>query len=345
MRTSHRLGYEPDGQCGRSTEDGLVRNLDLMERTLPTRPTAAIVVAARNEERTLGACLDALLAQTYPAEIVVADGVSEDGTRGVAQQRGVRVVDNPGRIAATGFNAGIEATSSDVVGIMSAHAVPALDYVERGIHLLRTTGAWGVGGRIVRTATSPTQRAIALASSSRFGVGDARHNYSETGQWVETAFPGLWPRWVFDEVGLFDPELVRNQDDELSDRIREAGGRIWYDPELKVAYEPRASLRALFEQYRQYAFWKPRVFRKHPGSIRPRHLVPSAWLACLAAGSVGAGTPLRWLLVPSVGLYGLLIGAAGLRLGGRQAPRIAATLVAMHAGYGLGMLQGLIRLR
>src|SRR6185503_18772162 len=132
----------------------------------------------------------------------------------------ISLIANPDRITPKAFNLGILAARGQVIGLMSAHGSPASDYLERAVSDLRSTGAWGVGGAIVRAGTTGRQRAIAAATSSPFGVGDAVHNYGTAARWVETAFPGLWPRWVFERVGLFDPELVRNQDDELSFRIR-----------------------------------------------------------------------------------------------------------------------------
>jgi succinoglycan biosynthesis protein ExoA len=308
--------------------------------------TVTVVVAARDEERSIGRCLDGLLSQTHPCAMIVVDGMSTDHTQEIAASRGVPVIPNPEQIASTGFNRGIEASDTEIVGIMSAHAVPALDYVERALLALEQTGAWAVGGRINRTAETPRQAAIATATSSPVGVGNARHNYSTVAEEAETVFPGMWPRWVFGRLGMFDRELGRNADDEFSDRIREAGGTIWYDPSIVVEYEPRDSLIGLFRQYHDYGFWKVRVYQKHPGAIRPRQLVPPAWVAALGIGMVGLVTdsPLKWLLAPAAGLYALVIGAESLRVGGlRLSPLVFASFVTMHAAYGLGMWQGVGR--
>jgi succinoglycan biosynthesis protein ExoA len=314
-------------------------------------PTVTVVVAARNEGRHIEACLDALMSQDYTAdrlEVVVADGMSTDGTRelvraAAARDPRVRLIDNPKRIAATAFNAGIIAGSGEIVGIMSAHAVPARDYVSRAVEALRTTGADAVGGRIVRIARTPRQRAIAAATSSPFGVGNARHNYADRAQLAETVFPGMWPRSIFDSVGRFDEELVRNQDDELSYRIRRAGGRIWYDPAIQVAYLPRDSMTALFTQYRQYGFWRIRVLRKHPQAVQIRQLAPPLWVVTLGVGLVGAatGSRPRLLLIPSLGSYlGLMMATLGRGQSPKQAALRVAAAGAMHLGYGLGMIDG-----
>jgi succinoglycan biosynthesis protein ExoA len=316
------------------------------------QPKVTIVVAARNEERHIEACLKALVAQDYPAdrlEIIVADGMSTDRTRALilaaaARETRVRLIDNPRQIAATAFNAGIVAASGEIVGIMSAHAIPARDYVARAVEALRTTGAAAVGGRIVRLSATPRQEAIAAATSSPFGVGNARHNYADRAQLVETVFPGMWPREVLDRVGMFDEDLIRNQDDELSHRIRRAGGRIWYDPAIEVGYVPRDSFWALFSQYRQYGFWRIRVLRKHRHALQVRQLAPPLWVLSLVAGLAGAAmrSRLRLLLVPSVGGYlALMLIALGRGQPASQAALRIAAVGAMHLGYGLGMLDGL----
>lgn len=292
----------------------------------------SIVVAARNEAAYIGACIEALQRQTVPVEIIVADGRSTDDTAAIARAAGAHVVDNPGLVAPAAFNAGIRASTGDVIGIMSAHAEPEPDCVERSLAALDSTGAWAVVGRIVRTGETPWQRAIAAATSSRLGVGDASHNYATTARPVETGFPGMWPRWVFDRVGFFDEGQVRSQDAELSYRIRRAGGMVWYDPAIRVRYHPRATLGSLFRQFHDYGRWKVRLWRKHPGSLRWRQVIPAVWIASLVVG-------LAWspLLVVSVGVYGALMLTRG--------PRVAAALVTMHAAYGTGTWRGLLRPR
>ena len=317
-------------------------------------PLVSIVVAARNEEAHIEACLDALLAQEYPRdqlEILVLDGRSSDRTRETAASYAdtddrVIVLDNPGRIAATAFNLGIRAARGEYVGVMSAHAVPAADYVARAVRALQETGAWAVGGKIDRQWHTPFQRAVALATSSPFGVGNAAHNYASEAQVAETVFPGMWPRDVFERVGWFDASLVRNQDDEFSYRIREAGGVVWYDPTIRVAYEPRATPWSLFSQYRQYGFWRVRVVEMHPRALRLRQLVPAAWLLAVAISALGVvfHNRLRILAVPSVGGYLAVMSAAAIRVGGlrQDGGLLIAAFVTMHAGYGFGMLQGLV---
>jgi len=318
-------------------------------------PFVSIVVPAREEARNIGECLRRLTAQDYPEdrlEVIVADGGSLDDTAArvrsaAASDHRIILVTNPDRVTPAAFNIGIRAARGEIIGVMSAHAAPADDYLRRGVADLAATGAWCVGGRIARAGETSLQRAIAAATSSPFGVGNAVHNYSTEARWVETAFPGLWPRWVFERVGLFDRELERNQDDELSFRIRKAGGRIWYDPAIEITYQPRSSIRGVFSQYRQYGMWKVRVYQKHPGAVRPRQLVPAAFVGAVVGGWALAPFTLAGPLVSLTALAGylLLVILAAVRIGGNGIARraVVASLCAVHLGYGIGFWQGLVR--
>ena len=165
---------------------------------------------------------------------------------------------------------------------------------------------------------------------------------------VDTVPYGCWPAAVFERFGLFDPELVRNQDDELNLRIIRGGGKVWQSPEIKSWYSPRSSLGSLFKQYSQYGYWKVRVIQKHhlPASIR--HLVPGAFLLalaillCLAPFLFWARLALSFAL----SIYGLALLAASLstaRLAGWDLlPIFPAVIACYHFGYGYGFLRGLL---
>jgi succinoglycan biosynthesis protein ExoA len=320
-------------------------------------PTVTLIVPVFNEASHIAACLDAIRAQRYPGDrldIVVLDGQSTDATvdivrRAMAEDPRIRLLENPEGGMAAGLNVGIRAARSEFVGAVSGHCALPDTYVSQMVDALERTGAWAVGGRIARRGRSPLQRAIAAATSSPIGVGDSAHNYAATAGWVETVFPGFWPRAVFDHVGLFDPTMIANEDNELSLRICKAGGRIWYDPSIEIEYAPRAGLRQLFEQYRRYAKGKLCVLRKHRGGLRWRHGVPGAFVAVVVAGGViGVRAPrVRVAWVSLTAGYAALVVIAGLRLSERDVPwwQVARALVTLHAAYGIGTWQGLLEWR
>ncbi len=317
------------------------------------RPFVSLVLPIRNEGAHIGACLDGIRAQTYPAElieVIVVDGGSTDATARIVEDAAaadprIRLLRNPQRTMPTGLNQGIQAATGEYIGVVSGHSVLQHDYVERALRAIESTGAWAVGGRIVRRTHGPTQSAIAIATSSPIGVGDSRHNYAHRAGWVETVFPGFWRLELFEHIGLFDPEMVANEDNEFSLRIRKAGGQIWYDPSIRIEYYPRATLGGLFRQYRLYGIGKIRLLRKHAGGLRWRHLAPAAWVAFLALGPLLAVVArpflLAWLL--GIAVYLAVIGAAGIRLQRPGVPwwRIVLALVTLHLAYGIGSWLGL----
>ena len=317
-------------------------------------PTVSLIVPVRNEEAYIGACLEGIRRQTYPAdliEVIVVDGISTDATVRAVDEASIRhgairVIANPAGGMPQGLNLGIDAATGTYVGVVSGHSVLPEDYVALAVDASIRTGAWSVGGVIVRRAETPAQRAIALATSSAIGVGDSTHNFAEGAGWVETVFPGFWRRELFDRIGLFDPAMTSNEDNELSLRIRKAGGRIWFDPAIRVDYVPRSTLGGLFRQYRLYGLGKMRVLRKHGGGLRWRHLVPAAWVAFLLLGAFLSalipGLFAIWLI--GIGLYAAVVIAAGFRLrrGDVRWWRIVASLATLHLAYGLGTWLGLV---
>lgn len=315
-------------------------------------PKVTLIIAARNEERHIVDAVGSALRQDYPAdrlEVIVADGQSTDATverlRRMDGISSVRLIENPKRTMPYGLNLGIARATGDYIGVLSGHGLTPRDYVARCVEAMERTGAWAVGGRIMRRAETPTQCAISIVTSHPLGVGDSRHNYATTAGWVETAFPGFWPRSVFDRVGLFDPAMTVNEDNELSFRIRKAGGRIWYEPTIEIAYSPRSSLQTVFHQYRRYAMGKVRVFRKHRGGIGWRHILPAMWAAFLGLGVVTA------IVVPAfaqvwafvVAAYLVVIAVISIRLArpGVAWWRIAAAFLTVHLAYGLGTWHGI----
>jgi hypothetical protein len=144
--------------------------------------------------------------------------------------------------------------------------------------------------------------------------------------------------------------MVRDQDDELSYRLLDDGGRIICNPAIRSSYRNRSTFRSLWKQYYQYGFWKVRVMQKHPDQIRPRQLVPPIFV-CALAGSVllapfsGAG---RLSLVGVAAAYGTANIVASLAAGQtkrRLIPYLPVAYATLHVAYGSGYLAGLVRFR
>jgi GT2 family glycosyltransferase len=146
---------------------------------------------------------------------------------------------------------------------------------------------------------------------------------------------------------LFDPALVRNQDDEFNLRLVRAGGKIWLCPTIQSTYYARSNLRSLWKQYFGYGFWKVRVIQKHGRPASWRHLVPAVFvLALLIAAGMSVLVPsYQWLLAVLLPYSVVLLFASlwrAARNGWQYAPLLPLAFVTIHIGYGLGFLAGIM---
>jgi succinoglycan biosynthesis protein ExoA len=309
-----------------------------------------VVVPARNAAATLHNAVASALAQEWPGslEVVVAVAPSNDRTAAVATGLAagdgrVRVVGNPTGSTGAGLNAAIAASTGNVIMRLDAHARLPQGYVRRAVEVLEQTGAVNVGGVQDPVGTTPFEQAVAAAMGSRLGTGGAAFRHSATAGPVDTVYLGVFRREALEAVGGFDAGLLRNQDYELNVRLRAAGGAVWFDPSLRVAYRPRGSVRTLARQYYDYGRWKREVLRRHPGSLKLRQALPPVALVVNVAGlALGA----RWrpaLAVPAA--YGAVVLVESLRAGrGLSAAakvRVPATFPVMHGSWGTGFLVGL----
>jgi glycosyltransferase involved in cell wall biosynthesis len=329
----------------------------------PEEMTISVIVPCRNEKCYIGEFLHTLFAQElepgWQLEVLVADGLSDDGTRDIFRRYAeVQVIDNPGRIVSTGLNAAIAAASGEVIVRMDVHTRYAPDYIRQCVYVLRETGADNVGGPWVAQGRGLVGNAIAAAFQSRFCTGGGKaHDPAYEGE-VDTVYLGCWTRSAFDKAGLFDPGLVRNQDDEFNFRLRRLGGRIWQSTRIKSSYEPRNSLSALFRQYLQYGFWKVAVIRKHRSLAAWRHLVPALlvssiliWLVAFTFAAVlrmhQAAVATGAALETELAIYVLACVAAAGRFARTVDPRVLllvpGVMAVFHFAYGLGFLIGVLK--
>lgn len=313
-------------------------------------PTVSVVVPVRNEAEHLRAAVDAILAQQYPLpfDVCLAVAPSDDGTEQIARdiaaaEPRVRVVDNPRGVTPAGLNAAIRATTGDVVVRVDGHATLSPGYIRRAVATMARTGAVNVGGIQRAEGVTAFERAVAAAMTSPMGAGGARfHTGGDEGP-VDTVYLGVFRRGALEAAGLFDERLVRNQDYELNIRLRDAGGVVWFDPELSVGYRPRPSLRLLAKQYFEYGVWKRRVLRRHPGSVKLRQVIPPvATIGVVAGLAVGVVWPVAFV-VP--GLYATAVVAAAIATAASRhepsiAPRLLLVYPTMHLSWGAGFLIG-----
>lgn len=326
---------------------------------MPIRyPFVTVIMPIRNEQAFIEKSLGAVLAQDYPPdrmEILVVDGMSDDGTRDVVQRLAagdsrLRLLDNPGRIVPTGLNIGLAQASGEIVVRVDGHAIIEPDYVRRCVEHLETDGVDGVGGPMETIGEDYLSRAIALAMSSGFGVGgSAFRTVKDKRMLVETVPFPAYRMETIRRNGSFDEEMVRNQDDEYNYRLLKNGGKILLSPDIRSRYFSRSSLGKLWRQYFQYGYWKVRVLQKHPRQLRWRQFVPPIFVAGLA-GTALLGLvvpPARWLFLGLVGLYLAANLAASVltavRSGPGYLPLLPVIYTVLHVSYGSGFLVGLVK--
>lgn len=320
-------------------------------------PDLTVVMPVRQEVDAVTRSVGAVLAQDYPGsfEVLVADGASTDGTREALERLAaaddrLTVLANPEGIVPTGLNRALDRARGEVVIRVDGHCEVPPDYARRCVAALLESGADCAGGVISTEGRTREARAVALAQSSPLGVGGARFRTGAGApRWVDTLAFGAYRREVFDRIGRFDEELVRNQDDEFNLRLTQAGGRIWMDPSIRTTYWSRATVRGAFRQYFQYGMFKVRVAQKRRAIPSGRSLVPAVLVGGLSAAVV-AGVLRRdlRLAVGPVAAYAagtVAAAAAEARRDPGAAPLAPPAFAALHLGYGLGVWWGLWRWR
>ena len=272
-------------------------------------PKVAVVIPAKNAEKTLEKAFVSVLNQKTEEQIEVCIAVapSEDSTLDVAKRieldnENVTLVENPSGKTPAGLNLAITNTQAPVIVRLDAHAELEEEYISTALETLKKTGAANVGGRQNPVGTTPFEKAVGIAISSRFGAGDARFRTGGEEGEVDTVYLGVFDRNSIENVGLFDESLIRNQDAELNWRLRETGKKIWFQPELIASYKPRSTLKELAKQYYDYGKWRRHVVSIHPRSIKLRQLIPPLNSLLFLLGTI-----FGFFWVPSLGFPVLYI--------------------------------------
>lgn len=323
----------------------------------------SIVIPCRNEARYIRACLDSVMSNDLPHEdfeVLVADGMSTDGTREVlaeytARFPSVQILDNPTGTTPCALNIAIRRAAAPVIIRIDAHSTIERDYFRRCLQALEESGADNVGG-VMHAHPSTRSRwssAITAVLSHRFGVGNATFRTHTGGpRWVDTVHGGCYPREVFSRIGFFNEQLRRGQDMEFNRRLTAAGGRIWLDPRIVTHYYARTDLRSFCGHNWTNGVWAiyPFVY-SNVVPVSVRHLVPLAFASSLV---VTAAAALFWrpaaLLFAAIAVAYLSVAlAVSIRTAVRLREAALAVLMPvtfflLHALYGFGSLYAILRL-
>jgi succinoglycan biosynthesis protein ExoA len=324
------------------------------------KPFVSVIIPCRNEVKFLGRCLDSILRNTYPRErmeVLVADGMSGDGTRELvrayaARDERVRLIDNPQRITPAALNRAIAAARGEVIVRVDAHSSIGLDYIAKAIHYLATTEASNVGGTMhtIAEGSGPFAEPIRIVLTHRFGVGNS-HFRTGTAEprWVDTVFGGCWPKEVFARIGGFNEQLARSQDMEFNQRLTRSGGKILLAPDMETRYFARADLAYFVRHNWANGVWAILPFAYTEGApVRLRHLVPLLFVASLLASLLLA--PLAWWLpLLAAGPYFAVSCAVSIEQAVktrslRNGLLLPLAFASLHWVYGAGSLWGVFKL-
>lgn len=325
-------------------------------------PSISIIIPCYNEQTTIRKLLDAIYVQSTPRidlEVIIVDGMSTDGTRAEIAafvdshpDLHIAIVDNLKRSIPASLNCALKAAQGEFIIRLDAHSMPYPDYIERCVAALEAGLGENVGGswEIRPGLESRMGRSIALAAAHPIGVGDALYRHATKAGTVDTVPFGAFKRGLLARVGFYDESLLSNEDYEFNARIRKAGGKIWFDPSIRSVYFSRAHLIGLASQYFRYGYWKWRMLRRFPGTLRWRQGLPPLFVLSLAGFALLAVfLPLfRLILGAELVLYVLVLAFVGIREALRRGQAFLVlgfplAVSTMHICWGSGFLWSMIK--
>ncbi|OJX46944.1 MAG: glycosyl transferase [Chloroflexi bacterium 44-23] len=319
--------------------------------------SVSVVIPCLNEEKHILDVIKAIADQSYSTrliEILIADGGSTDGTlnqidlsRTMFPELAIKVVNNPKRNIPTGLNLAIKNSSGEIIVRMDAHTIPHRNYIQYSVENLQNEEIANVGGLWLIQPGQDTWigKSIAAAASHPLGAGDARYRYSLATGFVETVPFGAFHRELFTQIGYFDETLLSNEDYEFNSRIIRNGGKIYYDPRIKSNYIARGTLKDLIRQYWRYGFWKFKMLRKYPETIRLRQALPPLFVLMVLSLLILAIFFPASLIILSVILivYFVILTFASLKLAKKESDfrliaGIPISILLMHISWGTGFI-------
>lgn len=317
--------------------------------------TVSISIPCRNEEKYIARCLYSIVSCTYPKELLnvyVCDGNSIDRTQEIIQEFQskypfIHLLINEKQTTPHALNLGIKADDSDIKIILGAHAEIAPNYIEKCIETFKISKQIAcVGGVLENITEDKDTEVIAKAMSSSFGVGNAYFRTGNYSGYVDTVAFGAYKREVFEKIGFFDEQLIRNQDDEFNFRLLKAGYKIYLSSEIRAAYYVRSSFSKLFKQYFQYGYWKVFVNKKHQSVTTFRQLVPFLFVLFFLFSWIFFLIPIpffRWIYFTGIILYIIAASAFAIKITDSVNTFFKTIYVffILHFSYGFGYLLGI----
>ncbi|MFN8577296.1 MAG: glycosyltransferase family 2 protein [Candidatus Sericytochromatia bacterium] len=316
----------------------------------------SVIIPVYNEEKHLNEVFSSIDEQNYPkefTEIIFVDGNSQDQSikllkEYASKKQNIHIYNNEKKIVPISMNIGIKNSNGKYVIRLDSHSKYNKDYLSKCVEVLQKTNAENVGGAIRLIGELPVQKAIKLATTCAFGIGNSGFHYEDYEGYVESVYLGAYRKDILEKIGMYDEELVRNQDDELNYRLIKSGGKIFMSKEIISYYYPRPSLKRLWKQYYEYGYWRVRVIQKHKFPASIRQLIPAIFVTSIILGIIllffkGLGL---LILLPLIFLYTPLMFYFSIK----QAIKYnfynifltSSVFLILHFSYGTGFLKGVL---
>ncbi|MFH0734501.1 MAG: glycosyltransferase family 2 protein [bacterium] len=250
-------------------------------------PFVSVVLPCRNEEKYIKNCLLSLIHQDLGKdnyEIILVDGLSEDKTLTITKEttkefENIRIFTNHKKVTPYAMSIGAQNAKGDIIVMVLGHAIFPHDFLSNGLRLFeKFPDASCVGGPITSVGENAFATAIALAMSSKIGIGNANHRFPGYEGPAEMACFPFYKKEVFEQLGYYDERFIRNQDDEFAFRVTKSGRKIYISPTVQSKYIVRNTPKKLFKQYYGYGYFKWLGYKKHKKFISVRHIIPSVFL-------------------------------------------------------------------
>ncbi len=318
----------------------------------------SVVIPCRNEHLFIEECIHAIynceLPETASIQVFVVDGMSGDGTRIKVENlkseySSLQLIDNVQQLTPFAFNLGIYAGGKvDFLQIVGARHILSTNYLMNALNMLNENNdVWCVGGRIINEYINETGRVISCAMSTTFGMGLGNFRTLSKSGFTDTVTSPMYPYWVFEKIGYFDENLIRNQDDDFNFRVTNAGGKIYYDHEISLKYYVRGNFNGLWKQFFQYGYWKVYVNKKHKAVTTLRQLVPPLFVLYLMLLLLTS-----LFSISTAGIFGIpfvayIAMAVYFSLKASEQDKeirfieVLKTFPILHVSYGLGYLKGI----
>ena len=316
----------------------------------------SVVIPCRNEKAFVGRCIEAIYNSELPEhvhiKVIVVDGMSNDGTREELDRlqtiyTSLNVVDNIQQLTPIAFNLGIHYCDFDFLQIIGARHIITTNYISKSIDILiNKPEIWCVGGKIKNVFTTEDSQVISEAMSTSFGMGLGNFRTLNESSFTDTVTSPMYPKFVFEKIGYFDEQLVRNQDDDFNFRVNKAGGKIWFESEIALDYYVRSNYSGLMNQFYQYGYWKVFVNTKHKTVTTWRQLIPPVFVLYVFSIVFLPFLPFLFTFFYSLPfiLYLILLVFVSLRCAKKSTSVFAfiRTFIILHFSYGSGYLHGIL---